>query len=61
MTTGTILMNADLAAGTTALVAIAMFVVPNTERLRELKRFVTRRPVRRGRERRFVAGALRTS
>ena len=61
MTTGTILLNADLAAGTTALVAIAMFVVPNTDRLRALIRYVTRCPVRRGRGRRFVAGALRTS
>jgi len=57
MTTGTILMNADLAAGTTALVAIAMFVVPNTDRLHALRRFIPRRPVRRGRERRLVAGA----
>jgi len=34
-----------------------MLVVPNTDRLHALRRFITRRPVRRGRERRLAAGA----
>jgi hypothetical protein len=34
MTTATILLDLGLAAGTTALVTIAMFVIPNIERIR---------------------------
>jgi hypothetical protein len=55
MTTGTVLMNVDLMVGTSALVALAMFAVPNVDRLRAIRRFITRRPVRRGRGQRLGA------
>ena len=58
---GTILLNIDLAAGTTALVALAMLAVPNVDRLRAFRRLLTRRPVRHGREQRLVAGGLNRS
>ncbi|MGA8668035.1 MAG: hypothetical protein WB804_14335 [Candidatus Dormiibacterota bacterium] len=61
MTTGTILMNVDLAVGTSAVVALAMLAVPNADRLRALRRLLTRRPARRGREQRLVAGGLNRS
>ena len=61
MTTGTILMNVDLAVGTTAVVALAMLAVPNADRLRAFRRLLTRRPVRRGREQPLVAGGLNRS
>jgi hypothetical protein len=44
MTTGTLLLNLDLAAGITALVAMAMIAVPNIERIRALRRVLSRRP-----------------
>jgi hypothetical protein len=61
MTTGTILMNIDLAVGTSVVVALAMLAVPNADRLRAFRRLLTRRPVRRGREQRLVAGGLNRS
>jgi hypothetical protein len=61
MTTGTILMNVDLAVGTSAVVALAMVAVPNADRLRAFRRLLTRRSVRRGREQRLVAGGLSRS
>lgn len=61
MTTGTILMNVDLAVGTTAVVALAMLAVPNADRLRAFRRLLTRRPVRRGREQPLVPGGLNRS
>ncbi|MFZ0918600.1 MAG: hypothetical protein WAN83_00775 [Candidatus Dormiibacterota bacterium] len=61
MTTGTILMNVDLAVGTSAVVALAMLAVPNADRLRAFRRLLTRRPARRGREQRLVAGGLNRS
>ena len=61
MTTGTVLMNVDLMVGTSALVALAMFAVPNVDRLRAIRRFITRRPVRRGRGQRRVARGLTQS
>ena len=61
MTTDAILLNIDLAAGTVAAVAIGMFAVPNIDRIRTFWRFVTRRPARRVRERRLVAGGLSRS
>jgi hypothetical protein len=61
MTTGTILMNVDLAVGTSAVVALAMLAVPNADRLRAFRRLLTRRSVRRGREQRLVAGGLSRS
>lgn len=61
MTTGTILMNVDLAVGTSAVVALAMLAVPNADRLRTFRRLLTRRPSRRGREQRLVAGGLNRS
>jgi hypothetical protein len=61
MTTGTILMNADLMVGTSAVVALVMFAVPNIDRLRAFRRFIIRRPVRRGREQRLVARGLTQS
>jgi hypothetical protein len=61
MTTGTILMNVDLMVGTSAVVALAMFAVPNIDRLRAMRRLIIRRPVRRGREQRLVARGLTQS
>ena len=61
MTTGTILMNVDLAVGTSAVVALAMVAVPNADRLRAFRRLLTRRSVRRGRGQRLVAGGLSRS
>lgn len=61
MTADTILLNIDLAAGTTAAVAIGMFAVPNIDRIRTFWRFVTRRPARRVREQGLVAGGLSRS
>jgi|HubBroStandDraft_4_1064222.scaffolds.fasta_scaffold501514_1 hypothetical protein len=61
MTTDTVLLNIDLAAGTAAAVAIGMLAVPNIDRVRTFWRLVTRRPARRDRERRLVAGGLSTS
>jgi hypothetical protein len=51
MTTATILLNLDLAAGTTGLVALGMIAVPNMDRINELRRFVTRRPAQMRRNR----------
>ena len=45
MITATILLNIDLAAGTAALVAIAMVALPNIDRIRAFRRLLTRRPV----------------
>jgi hypothetical protein len=61
MTTGTILMNVDLMVGTSAVLALAMFAVPNIDRLRAFRRFIIRRPVRRGREQWLVARGLTQS
>jgi hypothetical protein len=61
MTTSEILLNIDLAAGITALVAIAMIAVPNLERIRTFRRFLTRRTVRRAHEQRLVVGGLSRS
>ena len=58
MNTTDILLNIDLAAGTTALVALAMVAVPNLDRIRAFKRAFTRRPFRHERERRLVANGL---
>jgi hypothetical protein len=62
MDTATLLLNLDLAAGTTALVAIGMIAVPNADRIRAFRRFVTRRHVRHVREQRLAtnrgSGAL---
>jgi hypothetical protein len=57
MDTATLLLNLDLAAGTTALVAIGMIAVPNMDRIRAFRRALTRRPVRRAREQRLAANA----
>ena len=61
MTTASILLNIDLAAGTSAVVAIAMFAVPNLDRLRTFRRLLARRPVRREREQRLAASGLSRS
>jgi hypothetical protein len=62
MTTSDILLNIDLAAGTAALVMIAMIAVPNLDRIRTLRRGLTRRPVRRAvHEQRLVVGGLSRS
>jgi hypothetical protein len=49
MTTATVLLNIDLAAGTTALVALGMLVVPNTDRINTFRRLIARGTVRRAR------------
>lgn len=46
MNTATILLNIGLAAGTTAAVALGMLVVPNIDRIRAIRRVVTRRAIR---------------
>jgi hypothetical protein len=48
MTTATILLNIDLAAGTTALVSLGMILVPNIDRINKLRhrRNLTRTTVR---------------
>ena len=56
MTTSDILLNIDLAAGITALVAMAMITVPNLERIRARRRFLTRLAGRRVHEQRYVVG-----
>ena len=58
MDTTAILLNIDLAAGTTALVALGMVVVPNMDRIRAFRRVLTHRPVRHVREQRRMADAL---
>ena len=55
MDTSTILLNIDLAAGTSAVVALAMIVVPNIDRIRSFRRALLRRPVRPVREQRVMA------
>ncbi|MFZ0180770.1 MAG: hypothetical protein WAL84_12995 [Candidatus Dormiibacterota bacterium] len=61
MTASDILLNIDLAAGASALVAIAMIAVPNLERIRTYRRVVTRQRVRPAHEQRLVVGGLNTS
>jgi hypothetical protein len=61
MTNGTILLNIDLATGTSALVALGMLVVPNIDRIRAFRRAISRRPVRQVWERRRVADGLSRS
>jgi hypothetical protein len=61
MNTATILLNIDLAAGTAALVAIAMVALPNIDRIRAFRRQLTRRPVLHTREQRLVADGLSRS
>ena len=61
MNTTEILLNIDLAAGTTALVALAMVAVPNIDRIRAFKRALTRRPFRHTREQRLVVNRLSRS
>ena len=56
-----ILLNIDLAAGTSALVALAMVAVPNIDRIRAFKRALTRRPFRHAREQRLVVNRLSSS
>ncbi len=46
MTSADILLNIDLAAGTTILTALAMIVVPNLDRIRDAHRALTRRRLR---------------
>jgi hypothetical protein len=54
MTTATILLDLGLAAGTTALVTTAMFVIPNIERIRFRGREHRIRSVHQVRERRAL-------
>jgi hypothetical protein len=56
MTASDILVNIDLAAGASALVAIAMIAVPNLDHIRTFRRVVTRRRVQRAHEQRLVVG-----
>ncbi len=51
MTTGTILLNTGLAAGTTGLVATAMTIVPNLDHIRLARRYHALLRGRRTRER----------
>lgn len=55
------LLNIDLAAGTTALVALGMVVVPNIDRIRTFRRVLTRRPARRAQERRLSMAGFNDS
>jgi hypothetical protein len=61
MTASEILVNIDLAAGISALVAIAMIAVPNLDRIRRFRRVLTRWIVRPAHEQRLVAGRLSRS
>jgi hypothetical protein len=61
MTASEILLNIDLAAAASAFVAIAMIAVPNLDRIRRLRRVVTRRSVQHAHEQRLVVGGLNTS
>lgn len=61
MNTAEILLNIDLAACTTALVALGMVVVPNIDRIRAFGRVLTRRPVRRVLERRLSMAGFNDS
>jgi hypothetical protein len=56
MSTTEILLNVDLAAGTTALVALAMVAVPNIDRIRAFRRSLTRRALGHPRGQRLVKG-----
>jgi len=47
MTTATILLNLDLAAGTTALVTLGMIAVPNIDRINALRQLVALRGAQR--------------
>jgi len=58
MTASDILLNIDLAAGASLLVAIAMIAVPNLDRIAALRRVVTRRRVHVAHEQRLVVGGL---
>jgi hypothetical protein len=58
MTTATILLDLGLAAGTTALVTTAMFVIPNIERIRFRGREQRVRRVPQTRERRAMEPQL---
>lgn len=60
MNTATILLNIDLAAGTTAAVAMGMLAVPNIDRIRAFRRAVMRRAVRQAPQR-FVVRDLSRS
>jgi hypothetical protein len=51
MTTGTMLLNAGLAAGTAGLLTAAMTIVPNLDRIRLARRYRVTRQRRRTRER----------
>ena len=61
MNTADILLNIDLAAGTTALVALGMVVAPNIDRIRTFRSVVIRRPFRRVQERRLSIAGLNDS
>jgi hypothetical protein len=61
MNTTDILLNIDLAAGTTALVTLAMVAIPNLDRIRAFKRALTRRPLRHAREQRLVVNRISRS
>jgi hypothetical protein len=52
MTSADILLTIDLAVGTTLLTALAMIVVPNLDRIRDLRRALARRRLRGVRSRR---------
>jgi hypothetical protein len=54
MTTATILLDLGLAAGTSALITTAMFVIPNIERIRARGREQRIRTVLQTRERRAL-------
>ena len=51
MSAATTLLNLDLAVGVSAVVASAMVIVPNIDRIRLLRRSLTRRPVQRTQQR----------
>jgi hypothetical protein len=61
MNTGTILLNIDLATGTSALVALGMLVVPNIDRIRAFRLALTRRSAPHVGELRRAAGGLSRS
>ena len=61
MTASEILVNIDLAAGISALVAITMIAVPNLDRIRAARRVFPRRAAQAAHEQRLVVGGLSRS
>jgi hypothetical protein len=58
MTSADILLNIDLAVGTTLVTALAMIVVPNLDHIRDAHRALTRRRLRPAHPRRRIEAGV---